>query len=425
MRNIIKGLLLVLTMTMFVFSGCEKKATAKLTEIEKEIIKRAQKQAVQLDKNVGGTQWSSGLERIAKIKDEHFESPDHEWAKWVVVNNAPSRIHFPPWSDAKIQDYLDKYVPDHIGEWGGPSFNRGDYCRMRGIPSNTTHEYGSNEDLNELGGHSMGTMADNGVARKEDGSFANGGWAGSYLMCQNSPKWHGLQIQSPMRQAVYGESIFHDKFETVLRGLSQGFCKWCNSGFKDYMQDNFGRGELAEMNFEPSEFDLVSYVASKRKSLSPAEMLEDPVIHEYIRFQYSNHLYWAVDVIDQYHQSAAKAGFPIPAFYGNQSGVWGSLPYAVSLSDQVDIVWVEQAHSFQRPLDSDVQAFSTLLWKIGRAASHYKKAVWALEYQAGRKESWPMGFGADKKYPTALANAEATADGGVHCQTWVAAPSNN
>jgi len=159
--------------------------------------------------------------------------------------------------------------------------------------------------------------------------------------------------------------------------------------------------------------------------LSPAEMLEDAVIHEYIRFQYSNHLYWAVDVIDQYHQSADKAGFAIPAFYGNQSGVWGDLPYAVSLCDQVDIVWVEQAHSFQRPLDSDVQAFSTLLWKIGRAASHYKKAVWALEYQAGRKESWPMGFGAEKKYPTALANAEATANGGVQCQTWVATPYNN
>lgn len=265
--NLTKGLLLVFVVVMFVLSGCQKNAPAKLTKIEGEIIARTQESSVQSDTNAVGAQWPSGLERIAKIKDEHFESSDHEWAKWVVVNNAPSRIHFPAWSDAKIQQYLDKYVPDHIGEWGGPSFNRGDYCRMRGIASNTTHEYGSNEDLNELGGHSMGTMADNGIARKEDGSFADGGWAGSYLMCQNAPKWHGLQMQSPMRQAVYGESIFHDKLETVLRGLNQGFCRWCNIRFRGYMQDNFSRSELAEIDFEPEKFDLVSYVASKRKSL--------------------------------------------------------------------------------------------------------------------------------------------------------------
>ena len=367
----------------------------------------------------------TGLKRLATLEDEFSNSADHQWARWVVTNFAPTRIHFPAWTDAERQAYLDDYDPDHLGEWGGPSLNRGDFCRMRGIATNTTHEYGSNEDLNELGGHTLGVMANNGIARKEDGSLADDGWAGSYLMCHNAPKWHALQIQSPQRQAVYGESIFHDKFETTLRGLDQGYCEWCNRRFKEYMAQRFTARELTAIGFDPATFDLVSHVRSLRQSLNDEQLLEDPIIHEYIRFQFTNQLYWSVDVVKEYHRAAHKARRPIPAFYGNQSGVWGNSPFAIIQCNYVDIVWVEQSHCFQRPLENDIQAFSTLLWKVGRAASHYEKSVWALEYQAGRTERWPYGFGADKKYPSALANAEATANGGVQCQTWVATPYNN
>jgi hypothetical protein len=367
----------------------------------------------------------TGLQRIATLEDGHAHSPDHEWARWVVTNFAPTRIHFPPWTDAERQAYLDEYAPDHIGEWGGPSLNRGDFCRLRGIASNTTHEYGSNEDLNELQGHTVPTLEVNGICRKESGKFPNGGWAGSYLMCHNAPKWHLLQKQSPQRQAVFGDSIFHDKFETTLSDLDQGYCDWCNRRFKEFMAERFNRRELAEMGFDLETFYLINYVRGKRETLSDEEMLEDPIIHEYIRFQFTNQLYWSVDVVKQYHAAAHKARKPIPAFYGNQSGMWGRSPFAVIQSNFVDIVWVEQSHCYQRPLDPDIQAFSTLLWKVGRAASHYEKAVWALEYQAGRGNAWPYGFGADKRYPTALANAEAIANGGVQCQTWVATPYNN
>lgn len=356
----------------------------------------------------------SGIERANALKDELFESPDHEWAKWMVVNFAPTRIHFTPWTDAERQLFLDTYDPDHIGEWGGPSLNRADFCRMRGVASNTTLEYSFQEDLNELQSHSTVEMFDNGIGRKEDGSLANGGWSGNYIMCHNAPKWQELCKQSPARQAVYGESIFHDKLGTALSWQNTGYCAWCNRRFKTYLQERFVEGELWGMGFDPDTFDLTTHVADKRQTMTAAQLLEEPIIHEYIRFQYMNHLYWMVDIIDQYHQCAAKADMPIPAFYGNQEVLSGQCAYSVIISDHVDIVWSEQSEMFQRPLHSGIQAFGTLLWKVGRAASHYKRAVSSLQYQGA---AWT-----DKKYPTALANAEATANGGVQCQTWSASP---
>ncbi len=361
------------------------------------------------------------LDRVNALKDEYFESPDHGWADWVVVNHAPTRIHFDPWTNAERQTYIDTYDPDHFGLWSGPSMNRGDYCRARGRASNTSHEYGGNEDLNELRNHTLleeSGMATNGVAVKEDGSYSNDGWNGANLMCHNAPKWHEMVIQSASRQAAYGTSIFHDRFGTILSWLDQGYCPWCNLRFKEFMQKRFVASELFSMGFDTNAFDLVSYVASRRH-LGNA-ILEDPIVHEYIRFQYANQLYWAVDIIDHYHQSAARENRPIPAFYGNQGMVSGERVFDVVLSDHVDIVWSEQSRCYQRPLNPDVQAFSTLLWKVGRAASHYKKPVWAIQYQAGVTNEYPYAFGADKRYPTALANVEAVANGGVPVQTWVA-----
>ena len=65
----------------------------------------------------------TGVERVATLKDKFSNGADHQWAKWVVTNFAPTRIHFPAWTDAQRQAFLDEYAPDHIGEWAGPSLN--------------------------------------------------------------------------------------------------------------------------------------------------------------------------------------------------------------------------------------------------------------------------------------------------------------
>ncbi len=366
----------------------------------------------------------SGTQILSNLKTEHFSSPDHQWSKWVVANFSPTRIHFAPWTDQQRQQFLDEYVPDHICEWAGPSVNRGDFCRSRGIAANTTHEYGANEELNELKGHTFAAMKDNGLAVKENGTYANGGWDGTYLLCRNAPKWMELSKQSSGRQAVYGDSIFHDKFGTTLSWLDQGYCRWCNKKFKEYMLSRFTHKQLWDMGFNKDTFDLSKYVAAKRKIMTAEELLEEPVIHEYIRFQYLSQLRYSVEIIDNYHKSAEKAGRPIPAFYGNIELLSGARPYPIAVAAHVDIVWSEQSVCYQRPLDPSIQAFSTLLWKMGRAVSNYEKAVWAVQYQAGSPDERPFGFGADKKYPTVLALAEATANGGVMCQTWTATAYN-
>jgi len=366
----------------------------------------------------------AGMETLSTMKDGHFNGADHEWAKWVVTYFSPTRIHFEPWTDLQRQQFIDEYAPDHIGEWAGPSVNRGDFCRSRGIAANTTHEYGANEELNELRGHTLAVMKDNGLAIKENGTYANGGWDGTYLLCRNAPKWMELSRQSSGRQAVYGDSIFHDKFGTTLSWLDQGYCCWCNKKFKEYMLSRFTHKELWDMGFNKDTFDLSTHVAAKRKIMTAEKLLEEPIIHEYIRFQYLSQLKYSVEIIDNYHKSALKAGRPIPAFYGNIELLSGARAYPIAVASQVDIVWSEQSACYQRPLDPTIQAFSTLLWKIGRAVSHYDNAVWAVEYQASSPDERPFGFGADKKYPTVLALAEATANGGVMCQTWTATAYN-
>jgi len=36
----------------------------------------------------------TGLQRVATLEDGHAHSSDHEWARWVVTNFAPTRIHY-------------------------------------------------------------------------------------------------------------------------------------------------------------------------------------------------------------------------------------------------------------------------------------------------------------------------------------------
>ena len=362
----------------------------------------------------------TGLDRIEALKDEHFNSPDHDWAKWVVVSFAPGQITEPSWTDTQRQDYIDRFDPDHIDEWGGQLFNRGDYARMRGVACNTPMENLWESDWNNMYGHATEFFAGNGIAVKENGSICQPA-AGAYNLCQQGPKWHNISKQSSGRMAIYGESIFQDRFCGGVSDWPQyGWCNWCNKNFIDYMITHFSARQLVAMRFNPSTFHIRSHVASKRGSLSNEQLLEDPIIHEYLRFKYTSEMYLCVDVVNHYHQAAAKAGFPIPAFYGNQGMISGERTFPTIMSPHVDIVWTEQSTPMQPCfgstswLPSEVHAFSTLLWKNGMAGSHYDKAVIALQYP----DMYVNGYGTDKRYPMAVVNAEGTSNGGVSCQTW-------
>ena len=63
---------------------------------------------------LGKPKGPTGVQIRNAVKDEYFNCADHQWARWAVVNNAPTRIHMAPWSDERIEAYLKKYVPDHI-----------------------------------------------------------------------------------------------------------------------------------------------------------------------------------------------------------------------------------------------------------------------------------------------------------------------
>ncbi len=363
----------------------------------------------------------TGIKRVNSLKDQYFESPDHDWAKWIVVSWAPGQIAEPRWTDAERQEYLDLLDPDHLDEWGGQLYNRGDFARMRGIASNTPMENIWESEYNNISRHAAEFFTGNGLAVKENGSYCYASSTTNNL-CQQGPKWHEITKQSSGRMAIYGDSIFQDRFCGGVSDWPQyGWCDWCNKNFIDYMITHFTAGELVDMGFDPSSFHIRDYMAVQRGSLTDQQLLEDPIIHEYIRFKYTSEMYLAVDAVNHYHHAAAKAGAAIPAFYGNQGMISGERTFAAIMSPHVDIVWCEQSAVMQPCFEpsprypSGVYAFSTLLWKNGRAGCHYEKAVIALQYP---DVSSYGGVGPDKRYPMAVVNAEATANGGVSCQTW-------
>ncbi len=363
----------------------------------------------------------TGLDRVNTLKDQYFESPDHDWAKWIVVSWAPGQIAEPRWSDAERQEYLDLIDPDHLDEWGGQLYNRGDFARMRGVASNTPMENIWESEYNNISKHAAEFFTGNGLAVKENGNYCYASSTTNNL-CQQGPKWHEITKQSSGRMAVYGDSIFQDRFCGGVSDWPQyGWCDWCNKNFIDYMITRFSAGQLLDMGFDPSSFHIRDHMAAKRGMLTDQQLLEEPIIHEYIRFKYTSEMYLAVDAASHYHHAAVKADAPIPAFYGNQGMISGERTYPAIMSPHVDIVWCEQSAVMQPCFEpsprypSGVHALSTLIWKNGRAGSHYEKAVIALQYP---DVSSYGGVGTDKRYPMAVVNAEAASNGGVSCQTW-------
>ncbi len=161
----------------------------------------------------------------------------------------------------------------------------------------------------------------------------------------------------------------------------------------------------------------------------PEALIRDPIIHEFIRFQYRSMLNAWIDMADGARREALRLGRKAPALYGNQGGCAGHTPLATALSNQVDVVWIESSQMFQpcfeklalggsspqycegvfiesRKGDLKRQAWSTLMYKVGRAAGNFRRPVWTMQYP----EQW---FGMEKRIPVAVTLAEAYANGGV------------
>ncbi len=382
----------------------------------------------------------TGLEKVASAKSDLWKHEDTDWAKWMVVSAAPTRIYFESWSDEERGRFYDDFDPDHLDMWSGQAMNRGDFFRMRGTAVNSTMEYEWQELINPVYGH-QAIFQGNGIARKEDGSIAARWFKPGVTppcMCHMAPLWHTVATQGMVRTGLYGDSLFQDNIANPIYTWNHGFCDWCNKRFIDFIVEKFNNTQLTKLGFDPGSFKIRNYLAAKRKEAGEKKessagqyfqeeytshnandlLLTDPIIREYIRFQHISYLLYWIDAADKSKQTAMKLDKSIPACYGNIPRVSGLRTYPTIMASQVDIVWSEESSDMQPCFRDERQAWSALLYKFGRAASYYDKPVVSVQYQGGDKSIYDEP--GKKRYPTAIACSEAVANGGVFCQTWAA-----
>jgi hypothetical protein len=381
----------------------------------------------------------TGIEQIQALKSTYWNSADTDWVNWVVVSAAPTRIYMPSWTDEQRQKFFDDFDPDFLDMWSGAAMNRGDFYRMRGIAVNAPMEYEYQEAINPVAHYAWELFGTNGIARKEDGSVAMRPFTPAFsapCMCNLAPKWAGTVQQGIIRPGVFADALFQDNIANPIYTWGQGFCGWCNKRFIEFMKNRFSSGELRQMKFNPDTFNINQYIKQQRaiikadiksgdtqifqeqevKNSATERLLEDPVLREYIRFQHIENMSLVVQKADALKKTAAQLGRPIPAFYGNIPRISGLRSFPTIMSSQVDIAWSEESTDMQPPFYAGRQAWSTLLYKVGRAMGQFKRPVFAVQYHGGAHRS----YGGDKRLPTALALAEAHANGGVPVQTWVA-----
>lgn len=359
------------------------------------------------------SKWGNGLQRFASMKSDLWESEDTDWTKWVTVIGSPTRIYMSKWkTDAERLDYQEQIDPDFLGLWSGASMNRGDFFRMRGVAVNSPSEYEYQESIGPMYGFAEEFFTGNGVAIKEDGTVPLRSPWNVPFMCNIAPKWHEVITQGMTRMADSFDAVYQDNIAAPIDAWNGGnFCDWCNKRFIEYLKDRFDECQLITLGVEDvDQFHIRDYLQQKRQVMNNESLIEEPVIHEYIRYQYIAQMSAWIDCAEQSKLAASKRGAPIPVMYGHQSGGWGSRVLGLPLCDHVDVLRMDNSGRLLPCFRSGKEAQSTLVYKVGRAAGNYRKPVW--------NASWPGNdYGEDKRVPAALFFAEAHANGGVPVQS--------
>jgi len=396
-----------------------------------------------------------GIQRIEAEKSPLWDSPDTDWVKWAVVKANPTRIYMPLWTDEQRAAYIEDFDPDIVGLWGGQAANRGEFMRLRGIAEIAPEEYEYQETIAPMFNHGRRFFTDNGLAIKLDGTVAlRPPWRVPYTTVM-APKWRELVAQGLMRLAEFADGVFQDNIANTMDAVGGGnFTRWDNHFFKEYLRKNFDAAELKGMGIQDLDtFEIREYITSKRADIESEDLIEsqvtlmpteddksrpegkdteelirDPVVREYIRFNHTEHLRIWVSIADRAKRVAAENGRPVPLVTGNKPGAWGGRVMGLPISAQVDSIFSECSALFQKSLKHarDVKdATSTLLVKAPMAASNFEAPVFVLQPigSAGMKgheiRKYPS---ADLRAPTALVFSEVIANGGVPIQNTFLTP---
>ena len=358
------------------------------------------------------------------------------------------------YSDSCRQAVVDEYDPDLIDEWSGGTSNRAYFYTSRGVAANMQFDYEMNQALNgimgfcdsiyrTLGPGPIGSF-DNGVSVMMNGASEYSTY-GSYTMDPLATRWHASLTASMSRAGGFNDALFQNNLANNLWSDKGGFSDEDNRLFIRAMQQELSVAQRAQLGLPNnlSTFHIRDHLRTVRKAArDDAHVLEDGVVHEYTRWVHLQSMLNAVHSVEQMKVSSKAQrggnGFA-PVFYGNLPNVGGLHASVVMFAASVvDVIWSEQSEDFQPGFKDDLfpgasaeskaaparQAYSTLVYKLGSAAGGFTKPVITLEY-VGAHYSDPLYPGvavASKILPEAVYLAEATANGGIACQTDVATP---
>jgi len=362
----------------------------------------------------------SGVDQM-RDKEMTFpgEAADIDWVNWAVVVTHPGHIarhdYVSPrhWTDEERFDFLRDYDPDHIDSWWGTPFMKSDVARSRGISVGGGMEYEYESGIHGVQYFERRIFGKNGLGVRENGSAATQSRYNTFGMTHMAPKWHHTVKTGTQRHAPFSDSLNHDN---IIHGIGHPFGQWdpyANRFFQEYLEENFSPEQLSDWGVQSVE-DLNMRGHLKRlrdQGLSNEEIVDDPVIKEYVRFHYVELTRRLINIINQAKLVAVKEGHAVPAWYGNLSGMAKSRSMGLTLSQFVDVVAIEHGAYGQpshRGGDS-MDAYNTLIYKSGDAAGSYAKPVWGIISDGKYQNPY-------RRLSQAMQSADAVANGGVKMQ---------
>lgn len=207
---------------------------------------------------------------------------------------------------------------------------------------------------------------------------------GGYYMCHNGENWHNYFNKMLLKLTADWQGVCQDNIACAPWNKGGGcFCKACDRWFRTYLGERYTAADLLARGIADLDtFSMRERIV--RYGLVGNEALRDPLIRDYIKFQYISQLARWADTVRVVKEDFRRRGRAV-AVYGNQIGCDGDFPFAVALSQYTDIVEIEELRSIREGVSP-----APTHYKVGLASGDHEKPVWVRGPVHDSKKGTPM-----------------------------------
>jgi hypothetical protein len=180
-------------------------------------------------------------------------------------------------------------------------------------------------------------------------------------------------------------SVCQDNISCVgFERIAAGFSPPAMALFREHLRKRYPPERLSQWGIgDLNSFSVQEHILAN--GLLGDHAWRDPVVREFIKFQYISHLLNWADVVRRVKQRGQQQNRTIPV-YGNQINADGTWPFAVAISQLCDVIEVEVLTG-----GKDKVPRHHLVYKTGRAGSHNQRPVWVRgPITDDTKEKMPM-----------------------------------